>query len=83
MRPEDETSLSPREHDGYQEYRYTDLEYFTFSNEVISAFFISWPYVTFSGLDMSLVIFNMFNKELVHRIQIVDGAKDKTNMKIC
>lgn len=63
-----------------REYRQTNIQYFKYVHEVISAFCINWPYVTFSGLDMTLVIFNMYDKELVHRIQI---APKGVNMNIC
>lgn len=56
------------------------MEYFEYGLEVISAFSINWPYIAFSGLDMSLVIFNMYNKELVQRIQL---APEGVNINIC
>ena len=35
-----------------------------------SAFSVGWPYITFTGLKNYLLIFNVFEQDVLHRIQI-------------
>lgn len=36
----------------------------------MTAYSINWPYVTFSGLNNTLVIINAFERKVIHRIEI-------------
>jgi len=42
---------------------------------VVTAFSINWPNVCFSGLDDYLVIYNCFQREYLHRVQLVDQGE--------
>ena len=46
----------------------------------VSAFYIGWPYIVFSGLGNFLIIVNTFNRTRLHRVQL---AEESENIKIC
>ena len=47
---------------------------------MVTAFSINWPYVCFSGLNDRLVIYNCFQREYLHRVELVDEG-EKINIK--
>ena len=41
------------------------------TNSVMNAFYMNWPYISYSGLQNELTILNTFDQDVVHRIPIV------------
>jgi hypothetical protein len=38
----------------------------------VRAFFVNWPYVCFSGLENYLLVVNVFDRKVLHRVATAD-----------
>ena len=56
-----------------QDIKIEDPQYYQNISQPIKAFYHCWPYVSFTGLKENVVfLVNAFEREFIHRIQIVD-----------
>ena len=61
---------------GLPKYKMYAVDTGQYNDAIVSAFSINWPFLAFGGLHNYIILFNAYDKEYVHRVQMAqEGDK--------